>query len=154
VTRIVAADIGGTHARFAIAELVPGESPRLGAMKRYRTREYPGIAAAWERFAQESGAELPSAAAIAVAAPIEGETLRFMNSDWRIPRFGLADELGLEQLTLLNDYGAVAHAVSVLGEDELARGMAVVKDLRNGGQQQEVAIESLVADASSIRAPR
>ena len=120
MTRIVAADIGGTHARFALADLVPGERPRLAPMKRYRTREYPGLAAAWARFAQEAGAPLPPAAAIAVAAPIEGETLRFMNSDWRIPRFGLAAELGLEQLTLLNDYGAVAHAVSVLGEEELA----------------------------------
>jgi glucokinase len=118
--KIVAADIGGTHARFALAELVAGERPRLGPMKRYRTREYPGLAAAWARFAQEAGEPLPPAAAIAVAAPIEGETLRFMNSDWRIPRFGLADELGLDQLTLLNDYGAVAHAVSVLGEDDLA----------------------------------
>ncbi len=118
--RIVAADIGGTHARFALVDLIPGERPQLGAMKRYRTREYPGLAAAWERFAQDSGETLPRAAAIAVAAPIEGETLRFMNSDWRIPRFGLGDELGLERLTLLNDYGAVAHAISVLGEDELA----------------------------------
>jgi len=120
VTRIIAADIGGTHARFALADLVPGERPRLGPMKRYRTREYPGLAAAWARFAQDAGEPLPPAAAIAVAAPIEGETLRFMNSDWRIPRFGLAGELGLAQMTLLNDYGAVAHAVSVLGDDELA----------------------------------
>ena len=115
MTRIVAADIGGTHARFALAEIVPGERPRLGAMKRYRTRDYPGLAEAWQKFAQDSGEELPRAAAIAVAAPIEGETLRFMNSDWRIPRFELAEALGLEALTLLNDYGAVAHAVSVLG---------------------------------------
>ena len=38
--RIVAADIGGTHARrLALAELVPGERPRLGAMRKYRSRE-------------------------------------------------------------------------------------------------------------------
>ena len=117
--KIVVADIGGTHARFALAELVRGERPRLGPMKRYQTREYPGLAAAWERFAHEAGEPLPKDAAIAVAAPIEGDTLRFMNSDWRIARFTLADELGLERLTLLNDFGAVAHAVSVLGGDEL-----------------------------------
>ena len=29
-------------------------------------------------------------------------------------------ELGLERMLLLNDFGAIAHAVSVLGEDELA----------------------------------
>src|SRR5690606_28555031 len=51
--------------------------------------------------------------------PIEGEMLRFMNSDWRIPRFTIAETLGLDRLLLLNDFGAVAHAVSVLGADEL-----------------------------------
>ena len=116
--KIVAADIGGTHARFALAEIEPGERPRLGAMKRYRTREHTGLAAAWERFAHEIGEELPRDAAIAVAAPIEGDVLRFMNSEWRIARFTLAEELGLDRLTLLNDFGAVAHAVSVLRDDE------------------------------------
>ncbi len=43
-----------------------------------------------------------------------------MNSDWRIDRHGLAAELGLDRLTLLNDFGAVAHAVSVMGAGELA----------------------------------
>ena len=52
---IVAADIGGTHARFAIAELIAGERPRIGAMKRYRTREHPGLASAWAAFAAERG---------------------------------------------------------------------------------------------------
>ncbi|HMG46041.1 MAG TPA: glucokinase [Allosphingosinicella sp.] len=116
---IVAADIGGTHARFALAELIPGERPRIGEMKRYRTRDHPGLASAWAAFAAERGGALPRAAAIAVAAPIEGETLTFMNSEWRIARRDLAAELGLDRLTLLNDYGAVAHAVSVMGADEL-----------------------------------
>src|SRR5688572_16103183 len=104
---IVVADIGGTHARFALANIAPGARPRLGEMKRYRTREHSGLASAWAKFAQESAEVLPKAAAIAVAAPIEGDTLRFMNSDWRIPRFEIADQLGLERLTLLNDFGAV-----------------------------------------------
>lgn len=118
--KIVVGDIGGTHARFAIAELAEGARPLIGEMKRYRTREHSGLPAAWQRFANDLGAPLPKAAALAVAAPIEGEVLRFMNSDWLIPRFRLADELGLDRLTLLNDFGAVAHAVSVLAGDELA----------------------------------
>ena len=119
MTRLVVADIGGTHARFAIGEIKDGERPTIGPMKRYRTRELAGLASAWAKFAQDSGGELPKDAAIAVAAPIEGDVLRFMNSDWRIPRFGIADELGLERVTLLNDFGAVAHAVSVLGPGEI-----------------------------------
>ena len=33
--KIVAADIGGTHARFAIAELRPGERPVIGDLVRW-----------------------------------------------------------------------------------------------------------------------
>jgi len=118
--KIVAADIGGTHARFAIAELTPGARPVLGEMRKYRTRESAGLAEVWAKFARDSGGALPRAAAIALAAPIEGDTLTFMNSDWRIPRFGIADEIGLDRLTLLNDFGAVAYAVSVADAAEFA----------------------------------
>jgi glucokinase len=118
--KIVAADIGGTHARFAIAELAPGARPVIGEMRKYRSREAAGLAEVWSKFARDSGGALPRAAAIAVAAPVEGDTLTFMNSDWRIPRFGIAEEIGLDRLTLLNDFGAVAHAVSVAQADELA----------------------------------
>ena len=117
--KIVAADIGGTHARFAIAEIAHGGLPRLGAMKRYRTREHSGLASAWAAFERDCGEPLPRDAALAVAAPIEGETLTFMNCDWRIARATLAADLGLERMALLNDFGAVAHAVSVLGPDAL-----------------------------------
>lgn len=117
--RIVVGDIGGTHARFAIAELSGGARPRLGPMRKYRTREHDGLAAAWARFAREAGEPLPAAASLAVAAPIEGEVLRFLNSPWRIDRRTIAAELELDRLHLLNDFGAVAHAVSVLDEGEL-----------------------------------
>ena len=115
--KIVVGDIGGTHARFALAELGDGEPPRLGPMRKYRTREHEGLASAWERFERDCGEALPRQAALAVAAPIEGKTLTFLNSPWRIPRFDIAATLGVDRLTLLNDFGAVAHAVSVLGPD-------------------------------------
>lgn len=115
---IVAADIGGTHARFALAEIGPGDRPRISGMRKYRTREHPGLASAWAAFTRDSGGALPRAAAIAVAAPIEGDVLTFMNSDWRIDRHGLAGELGVDRLMLLNDFGAVAHAVSAMGAED------------------------------------
>jgi glucokinase len=117
--KIVAADIGGTHARFALAELREGARPAIGEMRKYRTRDYPGLAEAWARFEADSGGALPRAASLAVAAPIEGDILTFMNSDWRIDRHNLAAELGVDRLSLLNDFGAVAHCVSVMPGDEL-----------------------------------
>lgn len=112
--RIVAGDIGGTHARFALAELAAGKPPVLGPMHRYRTREHPGIASAWAAFARDSGGPLPRSAALGIAAPIEGDVLRFVNSKWAIDGQTLAGELGVDRLLLLNDFGAVAHAVAAL----------------------------------------
>lgn len=119
MSKVVVGDIGGTHCRFAIAELREGQRPIIGPMRRYRSRELPGLAEAWAKFATEESGELPRDAALGVAAPIESDVLRFMNNDWRIPRHSIADDLGLERLTLLNDFGAVSHAVSILGPDEL-----------------------------------
>jgi glucokinase len=130
--KLVAADIGGTHARFALAEVEPGARPRIGAMKRYRTREHAGLASAWAAFERECG-ELPRNAALGVAAPIEGEILTFMNSEWRIDRRTLGADLGLERLTLVNDFGAVAHAVSVLDDAELASVMGPAAPLPEEG---------------------
>lgn len=98
---------------------MPGERPRLGAVRHYRTADHEGLLSAWRAFSRDEGGALPPRAAIGVAAPIEGQVLRFMNSPWRIETRGLAEKLGLERMLLLNDFGAIAHAVSVLGEEEL-----------------------------------
>ena len=116
--KIVAGDIGGTHARFALAELDAGRRPQLGEMRKYRTRELAGLGEAWARFERDSGGVLPRAASLAVAAPIEGDVLTFMNSHWRLDRNGLKAELGVDELHLLNDFGAVAHTVSITPGDE------------------------------------
>jgi glucokinase len=115
---IVAADIGGTNARFAVAELRPGERPRLSAICRYPTAGHDGLPSAWRAFARELGRELPDAAAIAVATGLGEELLRFANNDWVIDRRTIAGELGLGRLLLLNDFGAMAHGVSVLEPHE------------------------------------
>lgn len=112
--RIVAGDIGGTHARFALAELRADGPPLIGVMHKYRTREHDGLASAWAAFARDCGAALPAQATFGVAAPIEGDLLRFVNSGWVIDQRNAAAELGLERLLLLNDFGAVANAITAL----------------------------------------
>ena len=116
---IVAADIGGTHARFALAELGAGARPALSQVRRYSTGDHDGLASAWAAYARDLGEALPRSAAIAVAAPADRDVLRFVNGDWTIDRAAVAAELGLERTLWLNDFGAMAHAVSVLGADEL-----------------------------------
>ena len=115
---IVAVDIGGTHARFAFAG-VGQESVSLGPETVLKTGDYAGLAEAWQAFAARAGRPLPKAAGIAIAAPVEGEAIKLTNNEWVIRPGSLAAELGIERVTLVNDFAAVAHAVAVCGDGQL-----------------------------------
>lgn len=116
---IVAADIGGTNARFTRATLDAAGLPTLGEVRKYKVANFPSLAACWRAFAADDGGNLPDGAAIAFAAPIAQERIKLTNSSWVIRPATLADELGLAHIRLVNDFEAVAHAVSRLPADNL-----------------------------------
>ncbi|WP_299322414.1 glucokinase [Parasphingopyxis sp.] len=111
---IVTADIGGTHARFALATVRDGAVTDMGEPVTLRTGEHAGLADAWQAFAATLPDPAPRAAAIAIAAPIRGETIALTNSDWRFERDTIAQSLGLDHHILLNDFAAIAHAADAL----------------------------------------
>jgi glucokinase len=116
MTEIVAIDIGGTHARFALAEVAGGRVAGLREDCTLKTADHAGLHSAWEAFARSAGRRLPAAAGIAVAAPVEGEVLKLTNNPWTVRPDSLPSELGVERYTIVNDFGAVAHAVAQLGD--------------------------------------
>ena len=117
MTEIVAVDIGGTHARFAIAEAGGGQVTSLGEACTLRTAEHASLQTAWEEFGSRTGRPLPAAAAIAIAGPVQGDVLKLTNNPWVIRPALIPRTLGATRYTLVNDFGAVAHAVAQLGPD-------------------------------------
>jgi glucokinase len=115
VTSLVTVDIGGTHARFAIAQIAPGGGIELGEPATLHTKDHASFQTAWEDFARLQGGSLPQAVAIAVAGPVGGEVIRFTNNPWIIRPAMIAEKLGVERFTLINDFGAVGHAVACAG---------------------------------------
>lgn len=113
---IVAVDIGGTHARFAIAEVENGRAVAIGEACTLKTAEHLSFEQAWAEFGERLGRPLPSAAAIAIAGPVRGEVLNLTNSHWVMRPGSIRSGLGVERLALVNDFGAVAHAVAQLDE--------------------------------------
>ncbi len=119
MTPLVVADVGGTHARFAIAEVADGRVVSLGEPVTLKAAEHASFQLAWAAFADRHGSPLPRRAAIAVACPVDGELLKLTNSPWVI-RPALIDEaLSLDHHLLLNDFEAVAHAVTSVPTDQL-----------------------------------
>ena len=109
----VVADIGGTHARFAIARYEQGRLLGLSDQHKLKSGDYPGLSAAWAAYGAHLARALPDRAAIAIAAPMTGAQIRLTNLPWQMERGQLAAELGLRQLVFLNDFGALAHAVQL-----------------------------------------
>jgi glucokinase len=114
---IVAVDIGGTHARFAIAHIADGRVAALGDATTLKTAEHASLQTAWEDFAAQQGGTLPRAAAIAVASPIRGEVIKLTNNPWIIRPALIEEKLGVDAFALVNDFEAVGHAVAQAGPE-------------------------------------
>ena len=117
---IVVADIGGTHARFAIAQMQGSMLKALTHQRTLRTADHASLQIAWEDYARQIDRPLPSDGAIAAAARVDGDVMTFTNSSWMLRPSQVSEKLGLERFTLVNDFGAVAYAAAQAGPDMLA----------------------------------
>jgi glucokinase len=119
---LVVADIGGTHARFALAGLdAAGRVTALGEPVVMRCADHASLAMAWAAFGASLGQPLPRAAALAVAAPVAGDTLKFTNNDWIIRPALINTGLNIDAHVLVNDFEAVAYAVGACAPEHLRR---------------------------------
>jgi glucokinase len=116
-TDIVSCDIGGTHARFALATIHGDGKIDLTEPVTLATGDYATLNDAWQAFAESVGDALPRDASLALAAPIVGDHIPLTNSPWSIRRSELGAELGIERYTLLNDFAAIGHAVASAPND-------------------------------------
>jgi len=120
MAELVAVDIGGTHARFALATVAADGAIALGEPVTLHTRDHASFQLAWEAFAGHLGRPLPEGAALAIAGPVGGEAIRFTNNPWILRPAELPRELKVRSLTLVNDFAAVAHAVAAAPPGDFA----------------------------------
>jgi glucokinase len=115
------ADIGGTNARFALAE-VGGPSPLLGeTVRQLAVAEFPSLVAAAQHYLEtvpRPDGE-PGAGVFAVAGRVEGDVAQITNHPWLISRRATEQALGLGSLRLVNDFTAQAMAIELLTDEDL-----------------------------------
>ncbi len=115
---IAVADVGGTHARFALAEVEGGRVASLGEPVLLNTADHADFEGAWQEFGRVAGVELPDALAMAFAGPVGGELLKLTNNIWVIRPASMGQRLGIAQYKVVNDFGAIAHAVAQLEDSQ------------------------------------
>lgn len=114
------ADIGGTHARFAL-ETAPG---CLAAATVYFNRDFPALESAMAAFlsspeALDAGSRQARHAAMAIANPVTGDKVRMTNASWAFSIEAVRQQFGLETLLFINDFTALAMALPFLPHGSL-----------------------------------
>ena len=115
------ADIGGTNARFAFAE--PGEVNPV-AIASYAVTEFPSFDGVLRQL-RKDWHELSLAnttlarICLAVAAIPDQAEISFTNNAWRLTADSVAAQTGCPNVSIVNDFAAVARSLPALGPRHL-----------------------------------
>ena len=108
-------DIGGTNSRFGLVE--PGTT-RVAEVTVQKNDNFASLEDSIAAYVKGKGVSGLAGAAIAVAGPVEGETVHLTNRNWSFTRESLRKAADARQFRLLNDFEALALALPHLnGED-------------------------------------
>jgi glucokinase len=115
---ILIGDIGGTNARFAIIETADAEQVNFPNV---RTADFKTIDDAIRATILEKSAIKPRSAILAVAGPISDDEIPLTNCDWVVRPKSMIENLGIEDVLVVNDFEAQALAISDLAPEHRER---------------------------------
>jgi glucokinase len=118
-SHVLLADIGGTNARFALAEATAPAPLVAGSAREYAVADFPSLADAARTYLEAAGAKSHAMVA-AVAGRIDGDEARITNFPWVISIRRTRQALGLERMRLVNDFTAQSMAVLALQPDQVS----------------------------------
>jgi glucokinase len=116
------ADIGGTNARFALADRRQPAPLLIDSVRQYEVADFPSLADAARHYldAMTAWRGRVDRAVFAIAGRVDGDEARITNHPWVISRSATQAALGLASLQLVNDFAAQAMAVGLLTAADLA----------------------------------
>jgi len=120
-------DIGGTNARFAMADQ---KKPGFSRVATLQCADFASADDAIRKYLKDVRAKAPDVICLAAAGPIVEQRVRFTNNPWRIAASELAEHFGIEKVRLLNDFEAIAYSIPFLtGKDCMPFGLPEPKPL-------------------------
>lgn len=110
------ADIGGTNARFALADA----TGQLSHMRHFANDAYADLQSVVHDYVVQTGVQPAdiTQAAMSVAMPVTGDVVRFTNRDWSFSQSALQAAMGWSHLEVINDFAAIALSLPHLTHDD------------------------------------
>ena len=104
-------DIGGTNARFALADR---NSPGFSDVVMLQCSDFDSTEAAIKHYLDSVGVTSPDVICLAAAGPVVEQRIRMTNNHWTLASDELAMEFSTNAVQLLNDFEAIAYGVPML----------------------------------------
>jgi glucokinase len=122
ISRMLAADVGGTHARVALVDATHADTLEVLHYEKFACADFPSLGAILKKFVDGLGAGAAAAihgGAIACAGyELDGVIIN-PNLPWRVVLDATRAEVGLRSLEFVNDFEAAAHATPYLKPGDL-----------------------------------
>jgi len=115
VKRILAGDIGGTKSLLQLVSL-NDDTQRVESERRYETDTFPTFEAMLREFIPEGTVD---AACFAIAGPVYESRASLTNVGWEIAEAKIQSEFRIANVTLVNDFYAVARGIPILTDADL-----------------------------------
>ena len=116
-SHFLVADIGGTNARFALAD----QTRQLHSLQVLPCEEYASMDRAIRHFLSQAGDPQIQDAVIAIATPILGDQIKMTNHHWAFSIEATRKLLGFRTLLVVNDFAALAMSLPFLGKEGISR---------------------------------
>lgn len=109
-------DIGGTNARFALADAA---GPDFHSEMTLLCSEFASADDAIREYLQQQSAGKPDVICLAAAGPVMDERVQFTNNHWTLDAHSLREDFEIASVRLLNDFEATAYCIPSLQESDL-----------------------------------
>ena len=109
--RFLAADVGGTHVRIAVLDGKAG-APLLHHYRTYACADHADLADILGDFLRSLPMPVSHGVIASAGFPLEDGTVITANLPWALNPRTLQQQLGFDELRLVNDFEAVAHAAA------------------------------------------
>lgn len=115
---VLVGDVGGTNARLAVCDLENGD---ISSVKIYSALDNSSLEDVVRMYlAEHKDADIKHAC-IAIACPITGDHVVMTNNPWEFYISEMKANLGLEVLSIINDFTGVSMSIPVLKPEDLIK---------------------------------
>ncbi len=111
MTLLLAGDIGGTKTILRLVDASDKSSLRTVHEDHYTSADFIDLVPMVKQFLASANSATPQKACFGIAGPVFENTAKLTNLAWYLDTERLQDELGIGQISLINDFAAVGYGI-------------------------------------------